>query len=94
MITTMTIEQAQGEVVNEFALMSDWQDKYEHLIGLGRELPLIAPEHKVEVNLVRGCQARVWLHTELKDGRIHFEGNASELRESAARDPYMQSFLS
>ena len=45
-------------------MMSDWQDRYEHLIELGRDLPLITPEHKVEGNLVRGCQSRVWLHAQ------------------------------
>ena len=61
----MTITQAQQEVVDEFALFGDWQDRYEHLIELGKDLPLIAPEHKTDVNLVRGCQSRVWLHAQL-----------------------------
>lgn len=66
MTKEMTIEQAQQDVVDEFALMSDWQDKYEHLIELGKDLPLIAPEQKTEANIVRGCQARVWLNAELR----------------------------
>lgn len=65
MTSTMTIAQAQQEVVDEFALFSDWQDRYEHLIELGKDLPLIAPEKKTEENIVRGCQARVWLNAEL-----------------------------
>jgi cysteine desulfuration protein SufE len=56
--------QAQQEVVDEFAMFSDWQDRYEHLIELGKDLPLIAPEHKTDDNLVRGCQSRVWLAAE------------------------------
>jgi cysteine desulfuration protein SufE len=64
MTTTMTISQAQQEVVDEFAMFTDWQDRYEHLIELGKDLPLIAPENKVDDNLVRGCQSRVWLHAE------------------------------
>ena len=43
-------------------MFTDWQDRYEHLIELGKDLPLIAPEHKVDANLVRGCQSRVWLN--------------------------------
>jgi cysteine desulfuration protein SufE len=66
MTTNSTLTQAQQEVVDEFALFSDWQDRYEHLIGLGKELPLIAPEKKTEENIVRGCQSRVWLNAELK----------------------------
>ncbi len=65
MITMMTLDQAQQEVVDEFAMFTDWQDRYEHLIALGKDLPLIAPEQKVESNLVRGCQSRVWLNAEL-----------------------------
>lgn len=75
----MRIEEAQQELVDEFALFSDWQDRYEHLIELGRDLPLIAPEHKVDENLVRGCQSRVWLHAELKDGRVHFSADSDAM---------------
>ena len=60
----MTLEQAQQEIVDEFAMLGDWQDRYEQLIELGKELPLIAPESKTEENLVRGCQSRVWLTAE------------------------------
>lgn len=59
-----TLEQAQQEIVDEFAMLGDWQDRYEQLIELGKELPLIAPEFKTEENLVRGCQSRVWLTAE------------------------------
>lgn len=60
-----TIAQTQQELIDEFAMFSDWQDRYEHLIELGKDLPLIAPEHKTDDNLVRGCQSRVWLHAAL-----------------------------
>lgn len=61
----MTLVEAQQEVVEEFAMFSDWQDRYEHLIELAKDLPLIAPELKTEENIVRGCQSRVWLSAEL-----------------------------
>jgi cysteine desulfuration protein SufE len=64
MTGALTITQAQQEVVDEFAMFTDWQDRYEHLIELGKELPLIAPEQKTDDNLVRGCQSRVWLAAE------------------------------
>ena len=69
MATETTLTQAQEEIVEEFSMMSDWQDRYEHLIELGKELPLIAPEKKTEQNIVRGCQSRVWLDAELVSGR-------------------------
>ena len=74
-----TITQAQQEVVDEFALFSDWQDRYEHLIELGKDLPLIAPENKVDTNLVRGCQSRVWLHAAQQDGTIHFTADSDAM---------------
>lgn len=79
MTTAMTLDQAQQEVVDEFALMGDWQDRYEHLIEMGKDLPLVAPEYKTEANIVRGCQARVWLHTELKGGRVHFSADSDAM---------------
>lgn len=79
MSTTMTLAQAQQELIDEFAMFSDWQDRYEHLIELGKDLPLIAPEHKIEDNLVRGCQSRVWLHAEPLDGRIHFTADSDAM---------------
>lgn len=80
-----TLAQAQQEVVDEFALLGDWQDRYEQLIEQGRDLPLIAPEHKKEENLVRGCQSRVWLHAEyrasapLSAGTVHFTADSDAL---------------
>jgi cysteine desulfuration protein SufE len=86
MTSTMTLAQAQQDVVDEFALFNDWQDRYEHLIELGKELPLIAPEKKTEENIVRGCQARVWLNAEVStalDGTarkvIHFTADSDAM---------------
>ena len=78
-MNTMTLAQAQQEVVDEFALLNDWQDRYEQLIELGKDLPLIAPGHKADANLVRGCQSRVWLHAELRDGLLHFTADSDAL---------------
>ncbi|MBK8340654.1 MAG: SufE family protein [Flavobacteriales bacterium] len=75
----MTIAQAQQEVVDEFALFNDWQDRYEHLIELGKDLPLIAPEKKTEENIVRGCQSRVWLNAEHKNGLVHFTADSDAM---------------
>ncbi|MBL7980917.1 MAG: SufE family protein [Flavobacteriales bacterium] len=75
----MTLTQAQQEVVDEFALFSDWQDRYEHLIELGKDLPLIAPEHKTDDNLVRGCQSRVWLHASPRNGHVHFTADSDAM---------------
>ena len=78
------LSQAQQEVVDEFALFSDWQDRYEHLIELGKDLPMIAPEKKTEENIVRGCQSRVWLNADVltsPDGTklLHFTADSDAM---------------
>jgi cysteine desulfuration protein SufE len=77
MSTTLT--QAQQEIVEEFSMMSDWQDRYEHLIELGKELPLIAPEKKTEQNIVRGCQSRVWLDASHDQGMVHYTADSDAM---------------
>ena len=72
----MTIKEIQEEIVDEFALFDEWMGKYEHLIELGNELPIIADEHKREENLIKGCQSRVWLYAELKDNVIEFTADS------------------
>jgi cysteine desulfuration protein SufE len=72
----MTIREIQEEIISDFSVMGSWEDKYEYIIQLGKELPLIAEEYKTPDNLIKGCQSRVWLHTELKDGKLFFTGDS------------------
>lgn len=72
----MTIQEIQEEIISDFSVMGSWEDKYEYIIQLGKELPLIAAEYKTPDNLIKGCQSRVWLHTELKDGKLFFTGDS------------------
>ena len=74
-----SLTQAQQEIITEFAMFSDWQDRYEHLIELGKDLPLIAPDHKTEENIVRGCQSRVWLIAEHQNGLVHFTADSDAM---------------
>lgn len=68
----MSIEETQQEVIEEFGLFDDWMQKYEHIIELGKDLPLIDDALKVDENLIKGCQSRVWLHPEMKNGSLEF----------------------
>ncbi|MDR6571218.1 cysteine desulfuration protein SufE [Chitinophaga ginsengisegetis] len=72
----MTIQEIQEEIISDFSVMGSWEDKYEYIIQLGKELPLISEEFKTPDNLIKGCQSRVWLHTELKDGKLFFTGDS------------------
>jgi len=75
----VSLTQTQQELIDEFAMFTDWQDRYEHLIELGKELPLIAPEKKTDENIVRGCQSRVWLHAAPQNGRVHFTADSDAM---------------
>jgi cysteine desulfuration protein SufE len=68
----MNIELTQKEIINEFEMFDTWMDKYEYIIELGKELPLINIEFKKEENLIKGCQSRVWLHAELSNNKIYY----------------------
>lgn len=75
----MSIAERQEEIVEEFALFEDWMDKYEHLISLGKELPLIEEAHKLDQNLIKGCQSRVWLHAALENGKVQYKADSDAI---------------
>ncbi|HNM32066.1 MAG TPA: SufE family protein [Chitinophagales bacterium] len=67
-----TINEIQDEIVDDFSMYEDWNDKYEYLIEFGKSLPLIADKYKTEDNRIHGCQSKVWLHAELNNGLLNF----------------------
>lgn len=75
----MTIEQIENEIIDDFAVFDDWMDKYEYIIDLGKELPLIDEKYKVDENLIKGCQSRVWLHAEIKDNKIVYSADSDAI---------------
>lgn len=74
-----SIQEIQEEIVAEFAMFEDWMQKYEYLIELGKNLPLIDPQHKREENLIKGCQSQVWLRAEVKDGRLFYSADSDAI---------------
>ena len=68
----MNIETIQEELVDEFALFDDWMQRYEHIIEMGKSLPMIEEQYKTEDRLIKGCQSKVWLHSKLIDGKVVF----------------------
>jgi len=74
-----SIESVQQQIIEEFALFEDWMQRYEHMIDLGKSLPLIAEEYKTEDNIIKGCQSKVWVHAELKDRCIHFTADSDAI---------------
>lgn len=72
----MSIEKVQQEIIEEFSMYEDWMDKYGYLIELGNELKELDPKDKNDQNLIKGCQSRVWLVADYKEGKIHFSGES------------------
>lgn len=72
----MTIQETQDEIIADFELFGDWMDKYEYIIQLGKELPMIDAQYKTEENLIKGCQSRVWMHAEIRDGKLFFTADS------------------
>ena len=73
---TMTINEKQNEIIEDFDVFSEWEDKYRYIIDLGNDLPKIDDKFKTDDNLIRGCQSRVWLHVEVKDGKLFFTADS------------------
>lgn len=76
----MTIEQIENEIIEEFEFFGDdWEAKYEHLIDLGKSLPLIKEEQKTEEAIIKGCQSRVWLNSQMVDGKMIFTADSDAI---------------
>ena len=75
----MTINQLQDAVIEEFSYIDDWMDKYQMLIDLGNELDTLDEQYKNNQNLIDGCQSRVWIQCDYKDGKLYFTADSDAL---------------
>ena len=75
----MNIEEVERQVIDEFAPLPDWMDKYEYLIELGKSLPPFDDKNKVEQNLISGCQSRVWLNAQYENGRMYYSADSDAI---------------
>lgn len=75
----MTINEIQDEVIEEFQDFDDWMDKYQLLIDLGNEQEPLDNKYKTDDNLIDGCQSRVWLQADLRDGKLHLQAESDAL---------------
>ena len=75
----MTIKSIQEEVIDEFLLFDDWMQKYEYMIDLGKSLPLINENKKTNDRLIKGCQSKVWLDAQLKNGKINYTADSDAI---------------
>ena len=75
----MTINEIQSELVDEFSMFDDWMDRYQYLIDLGKSLPIIDTQFKLDENLIKGCQSKVWLYSELENNKIKYTADSDAI---------------
>ena len=75
----MTIKEIQEEIIDEFSMFDDWMERYEYIIELGKSLPIIDAAYKLDENLIKGCQSKVWLYSELENDTIKFTADSDAI---------------
>ena len=73
------IKEIQEEIVEEFEMFDDWMQRYEYMIELGKSLPLIDEQYKTDENIIKGCQSKVWVHADMKDGKVVFTADSDAI---------------
>lgn len=75
----MSITDIQNEIIDEFSMFEDWEERYQYMIDLGKDLPLIKEAYKTDSNIIKGCQSKVWVHAELEDNKITFTADSDAI---------------
>ncbi len=75
----MTIKEIQEEIIDEFSMFEDWMERYEYIIELGKSLPIIEDQFKLDENLIKGCQSKVWMHSEIDGDIIKFTADSDAI---------------
>jgi cysteine desulfuration protein SufE len=75
----MTIKEIQEEIIDEFSMFDDWMDRYQYIIDLGKSLPIIETKYKLDENLIKGCQSKVWLYSELENETIKYSADSDAI---------------
>tara|TARA_R110001632_G_scaffold153025_2_gene270760 strand:- start:5267 stop:5692 length:426 start_codon:yes stop_codon:yes gene_type:complete len=75
----MTIKEIQEEIIDEFDMFDDWMERYEYLIELGKSLPIIDEQFKVEENIIKGCQSKVWLYSKMNGTTIEYTADSDAI---------------
>jgi len=75
----MTIQDIQEEIIDEFSMFEDWEERYQYMIDLGKTLPLIEEQFKTDEYIIKGCQSKVWIHAEMKEGKVLFTADSDAI---------------
>ncbi len=76
---TMTIQEIENQLVGEFASVDDWLDKYDLILDMGKSLPPIDPKYKTDKYIISGCQSKVWLFAEYREGKVYFMADSDAI---------------
>ena len=75
----MGIIEVQNDIIDEFSLFEDWMQRYEYMIELGKSIELIDSSKKIDSNLIKGCQSKLWLHAELNNNKLIFKADSEAI---------------
>ena len=75
----MTIKSIQEDLIDEFSMFEDWEERYQYMIDLGKTLPLIDEQYKTQDNIIKGCQSKVWVHAEMVDDKVVFTADSDAI---------------
>lgn len=75
----MTITEIQEDIIDEFSMFDDWEERYQYMIDLGKTLPLIDEQFKTEDHIIKGCQSKVWLHAEMNEDQVEFTADSDAI---------------
>lgn len=75
----MSIQDIQKDIIEEFSMFDDWEERYQYMIDLGKTLPLIDEQYKTDEHSIKGCQSKVWVHAEMKDGKVIFTADSDAI---------------
>lgn len=74
-----TIQEVQEEIIDEFSMFEDWEERYQYMIDLGKSLPLIETLYKTEDNIIKGCQSKVWVHAQMNENKVVFTADSDAI---------------
>jgi len=74
-----SIKETEEEIIEAFSYLETWEEKYEYIIELGKKLPPLDEEYKVEENIIKGCQSTVWLASDYYDGKVYFKADSDAM---------------
>jgi cysteine desulfuration protein SufE len=75
----MSIAEIQNDIIDEFSMFDDWEERYQYMIDLGKSLPLINPAYKTDNNIIKGCQSKVWVHAEMENEKVIFTADSDAI---------------